>query len=73
MSTHKSVYFRIYTLSVKSEIQTYNAYYDPTLLKQQKRKTVYPWWGGQTQVLPPQVTIIMQIRIITNSEDTQFK
>lgn len=29
--------------------------------------------GRQTQVLPPQVTIITQIKIITNSEDTQFK
>lgn len=70
MSTHKSVYFRTYTLSVKSKIQTYNASYDLTLLKQTNKKKMV---GGQTKVLPTQVTIIIQTRIITISKDTQFK
>lgn len=52
MSTHKSVHFRMYTLNVKSEIQTYNAYYDLALLKQQKRKTVCPWWGDRHKCSP---------------------
>lgn len=61
----------MYTLNVKSEIQTHNAHYDLTLFKQQKRKTLYHGVGTDTSTpLTPQVTIITQIRIITISEDT---
>lgn len=52
MSTHKSVHFRMYTLNVKSEIQTYKAYYDLALLKEQKRKTVCLWWGNRHKYSP---------------------